>query len=75
MQILHINTWDSGGAANAAKRLYRAQKYNGLDVRFLSLKCSINGEDDIDHYEAYLIKKFGSFLTRLIIFANRSITN
>jgi len=71
MRIIHVNTWDTGGAANAAKRLFRAQKRSGMDVSFLSLKRQTSGEDDLNNYEKYLQNKNGILLSKIIIFVNR----
>jgi len=71
MKILHINTWENGGAANAAKRLCRAQRKKGIDASFLCLKREGSKDEDLNYYEDYLNKKYGSFLTKGLLFANK----
>ncbi len=72
MKILHINTWDSGGAANAAKRIYRAQKTSGLYSSFLALKPKGRKESEISYYDDFLIKKYGKLISKLILFLNKA---
>ncbi|HBH48649.1 MAG TPA: hypothetical protein DDX98_08410 [Bacteroidales bacterium] len=51
MRIVHINTVDSGGAFNAAYRLYQSQRSSGMDSYFLCLHNN-NSRKDITYYDA-----------------------
>lgn len=71
MKILHINTWHTGGAANAAKRLLSAQRKFGLEASFLSLTNYEPVEEHFESYENYLQDKYGKLGAKLLNLANR----
>jgi glycosyltransferase involved in cell wall biosynthesis len=71
MKILHINTWDTGGAGNAAKRLFRAQKTSGLEVDFLSLKKEAKDREDLNSFEDFLVERKGKVKAKSLHLANK----
>jgi glycosyltransferase involved in cell wall biosynthesis len=70
MNIVHINTWDKGGAAAAALRLHRAMNKQNVDSNFLVLRKS-NHAEDVESYEDFLTKKFGKIWFKVLFFLNR----
>lgn len=71
MKILHINTWDTGGAANAAKRLFRAQRKRGIAASFLSLKSESSQKEDLESYQSFIQRRYGQFLAKGLVTMNR----
>lgn len=72
MKIVHINTWDTGGAGNAAKRLFRAQCARGIDAAFLSLKKEAKDREGLVSFEDFMYEKYGALATKAIHFANKA---
>ena len=57
MKILHISFSDSkGGASIAGYNIYKAQKLNGMKVKFLCFE-KFNDDDDVIEYNQNLFKK------------------
>lgn len=71
MKILHISTWDRGGAAAAAKRLFTAQNKMGIEAFFLSKMQQEAHVKGVLYYEDYLKKKYGALGMKLIKFLNK----
>lgn len=57
MKILHINTNDTGGAFNAAYRLFSEQKREGLHVKFLCLN-NYHNLPDVTYFSRKLTYPF-----------------
>lgn len=71
MKIIHLNTWDYGGAAEAAKRIFRSQKVLKKDVKFLSLYPKKNQKiPGINYYSDYLNKRYFNG-SKIILLLNR----
>jgi glycosyltransferase involved in cell wall biosynthesis len=51
VRIVHINSFDSGGAFNAAYRLFKTQKYNDVEASFLCLHKYKN-RDDVKYFNS-----------------------
>ena len=60
MKILHINTFDSGGAANSAIRLHKGLLELGMDSKMLFL----NRSDAIIPFSAYYLTKAQNLLMK-----------
>lgn len=71
MKIVHLNTWDYGGAAEAAKRIFLSQKGLNKDVEFISLYPKKNQKiPGINYYSDYLNKKYFNG-SKIILLFNR----
>jgi len=71
IKVVHLNTWDIGGAANAAIRICRAQRKRGIDASFLSLFNKATIGDDLNSYQAFLEQKYGRLGQKAAFFANK----
>ena len=69
MKILHINTYDRGGAANACLRLHEGLLNAGIDSKVLVLYKTDNRLPEVYAYEAEIKKR--AFFTRLKIKVQR----
>jgi len=59
MKVLHINTYDRGGAANACLRLHEGLLNSGIDSKVLILKKTNNNFPEVYAYETEVISFSG----------------
>lgn len=82
MKILHINTFDQGGAAIAAIRLHKALLTNGIDSSILFLKRrdnsipnSIQFFEEASHYKSALKRLFNLFWEKVSFRFSKEYSN
>lgn len=71
MKVVHLNTWNKGGAAAAARRICKAQREQGIDAHFISLHDGEHQAEYIHCYMDFLAQKYNKSIAKLIFQANR----